>query len=196
VHFADLDNDGVPDRIVITADRDLKIQDIQGSGHYSLRVRLSSNGEVLKRRLYTRDYVDFVHRRWSPWFGAAVLDHVGGKEILLGSFSGASSDEFHVLAYTEGRLVSLPAPDAGGWDFNDTVDQSNGFRCTSSGIESRFYYQSTRSQNRWVVGRDYFVWRDERWVHTHGSRQHVSDRGGPPAGTARFGQFRCPGLDG
>jgi hypothetical protein len=195
VHHVDLDGDGVADRVVITADRDLKIRNGMATGHYTVRVMLSSTGGVVTRRLYTDGYDGNVHHPWTPWFGTADLDHVGGKEILLGASSGASSETLSVLVYTEGRLAALPAPGGGDWLFNSDADVSNGYRCTSDGIETLFYSQTGRSFDHWIVGRDYYVWRDNRWLHTRRSRHHVHSKG-QPRGTSTFGQFKCHGLDG
>jgi hypothetical protein len=193
VHHTDLDGDGVADRIVITADRDLKIRDGMATGHYTVRVTLSSTGDVVERRLYADYYNGNYHRPWTPWFGAATLDHVGGKEIVLGASSGASSELLHVLVYTAGRLATLPAPGGGGWNFNGDADVSNGYRCTADGIETRFYGQIGRSFDHWVVGRDYFVWRDNHWLRTRRARHHVRSES-EPSGTSTFGQFNCHGL--
>jgi hypothetical protein len=194
VHHADMDGDGIPDRIVITADKDLKIDQFNGSGHYTLHVRLSSTGKVLSERFAVTDYNNLPAKRWSPWFGSADIDHVGGREILLGDESGASSSQFYVIVYSRGRLRALPSPD-GAWGFNSDVDESNGFRCTADGIEARGFGMVGRGFDHWVVDRDYFVWHDNAWHRTKRVHRRIRSKH-EPRGTRGFGAFQCRGLAG
>jgi hypothetical protein len=193
VEHADVDGDGTPDRIVITAGKDLRIDQSTGFGHYTIQVHLSSTGATVSKRLDADGYDNLPAKRWTPWFGAADIDHVGGQEILLGEQSGASSSQFYVLVYTRGRLRSLPGPGGQTWDVNSDADESNGFRCTADGIEARGYGQVGPGFSHWVVDRDWYVWRNNRWRHTKHIERHVH-RASQPPGTRSFGGFQCAGL--
>jgi hypothetical protein len=107
--------------------------------------------------------------------------------------SGASSSQFRVLVYTRGRLGSLPAPDASTWDVNADADESNGYRCTSTGIEARGYGLVGPGFDHWIVDRDFYVWRDDAWHLTKRRDRKVRGTHQPP-GTSRFGTFACAGL--
>jgi hypothetical protein len=68
-----------------------------------------------------------------PWFGAARIDGVRGSELVVGLRSGAHFQQFRVITYRSGRLVSLPAPDPTlGWGVDASYSSNIGlFRAVS-----------------------------------------------------------------
>jgi hypothetical protein len=194
VHHADMDNDGVPDRILITAGPKLEIDQGSGIGPYRVHVRLSSTGLRLTRLLRTEYYhpITTRDRRWSPWFGKTVIDHVGGMEILLGTMSGASSSTFDVLAYADGQLVDLPAPRNYAWSDVAVATSGGGFKCTNTGIVFRSYSNHDRHYRRWTITRSSYEWHDNAWQRTRYERHvRITDN---PKHAGRLGEVHCPGL--
>jgi hypothetical protein len=197
-----MDGDGVPDRIVITTDNGFRFSYGIGHGHYTVHVHLSSTGVTVTRRFDTGGYVGRGRGHWSPWFGAADIDHVGGDEIVLGAGSGASADLLRVVSYWAGALRILPPPPhldpsplGTKWTVDGSAEHSLGYRCTAQGVEFRQIYSDSAHTLRWTAKRDSYVWRDSRWVHQRHEKQHLKARRDHyPTGTAYFGGFICKGL--
>lgn len=198
VHHTDVDGDGVTDRVTIVRGDDLHVSQGMGSGHYTVRVALSSGGHVAKR-LNASYYYSARQDPWTPWFGATQIDHHRGKELLLGYTSGAHAVVFHMLTYRSGRLRVLlpPSPhdDQGGWLINSSVGTgSQGWKCTDRGVMSRNLYPNGK-HTAYVIDRASFVFNGswQRTAHVH--RTVPADANGqPPAYTDSYASFACRGL--
>jgi hypothetical protein len=195
IHQVDMDGDGVKDRVVIVADKGFSFD--TGTGHYTVRVRLSSTGRTVSRRLAMDGYLVGTGTRWSAWFGATNLDGRRGKEMLVGEGSGASSEDFYAITVRAGRLRLLTSPQFKGdrtWEVNsDAVDQS-GYRCTSGGVQERGIGSLSASGHRWDVTRNTYVYRAHTWHRTAHFRRRVHTNGGQPKSTDHDGYFLCHGL--
>lgn len=195
IRHADVDGDGVRDRIVVTLGRDFEMYDAHdGSGHYRVRVTLSRTGNRVVKRLVADHYADFRDDEWTPWFGATQVDHRTGKELLLGYTSGAHATVFHMLTLRQGALdVVMPPKERiqGGWMVNSSVGTgSQGWRCTDHGIRRRKLYP-TSDGNGIRVERSSYVWRGGWDRVAHFTRTYY---GQPPSWTANYASFDCKGL--
>jgi hypothetical protein len=195
VHLVDMDGDGTNDRVVIMADRGFSFD--TGTGHYTVRVRLSSTGRTVSRQLAMDDYEGGTGKGWSAWFGATQLDGHRGKEILLGEGSGASSQSFYALTVRDGRLRVLTSPQFKGdrtWEVNsDAVDQS-GYRCTAGGVQARGVGTLDASGRQWDVTRDTYAYGAHGWQRTAQFHRRFHTHGGQPKSTNHYGYFVCHGL--
>jgi hypothetical protein len=99
VATVDVDGDGAPDQVGVVA------QDTTSAGSITVRVRTAA-GESLQTT--GRDVYWFS----DPFLGAVPLDGRAGAEIVVGSTMGANFQQFRVVTYRSGRLVTLPAPPA------------------------------------------------------------------------------------
>jgi hypothetical protein len=190
-----MDGDGVKDRVVIVADRGFSYD--TGTGHYTVRVRLSSTGRTVSRRLAMDTYTAGIGKDWSAWFGATHLDGHRGKEILVGEGSGASSESFYALTVRAGRLRLLTSPQYKGdptWEVNSDADDQSGYRCVSGGVQARGVGSLSASGRWWEVTRNTYSYRAERWHRTTHLDEHVHTNGGQPKSTDRYGYFLCHGL--
>jgi hypothetical protein len=163
-----------------------------------LVVRPHGTHRTVSKRLHLSYYYS-PRKHWTPWYGATHLDPVSGKELLVGSTSGAHTQVFTVLTYRQGALRKLHAP--GGkhsyWSVNSSYGTgSEGWLCTSGGVESRAVYPTNRHHTRFRVVRDKYAYGSGHWTRTDhvaatvaASRHH-----NPPKATRHYASFACPGL--
>jgi len=200
VHYADVDGDGISDRVRITPDTDFRVhEDGAGFGHYIVHVAASSGANASKR-VHVAYYYGIHGHVWTPWYGAAQVDHFKGKEILVGDTTGAHTLVFHMLTYWKGRLFVLAAPGSEygytSWAINGAWGTgSEGWKCTPQGIESREVYPNahhTYFHVRRVTyrfdGLEWFVY--SRFV----DRVPARADGSPPKYTWDYALFDCSGL--
>lgn len=194
-HRVQVDGRAGRDAVVITGGRDLQLDSIgNGIGHIRVRVNLASSRRILRSRQFIT-YLS-VLSPWTPWLGATRLDHRRGKEILLGFSTGAHSQFFTVLTYRAGRLRELDAPVGTSWGVNSSFGTgSSGWRCTSTGVQSRSVFPGGGSPT-YQIERNRYVWRAGGWVRTSHIAQTVAAdaQGNPPAATNDYPRFICPGL--
>lgn len=194
-HRVQVDGRAGRDAVVIVGGKDLTLDSFGlGLGHISVRVHLA-NG---RRTVSSRQFLGYISVRhpWTPWLGATNLDHRGGKELVLGSSTGAHSQFFTVLDYRAGRLRTLPAPARTSWGANSSFGTgSSGWRCTSTGVESRSVFPGGGSPTYRIV-RNRYVWRTRGWVRTShfGETVPANAQGNPPVSTNQYPRFLCRGL--
>jgi hypothetical protein len=114
----------------------------------------------------------------SPFFGAAPLDGRAGAEILVGDTAGAHTQQFRVLTYRKGKLVTLApppyvrrsaAPDrsTARWLVDGSYSFSYGiYRSVSaSGVTLTLKSAVRNSSGRGHIGHaTSYRWRDGGWV--------------------------------
>jgi hypothetical protein len=93
----DVDGDGRTDQVGVVGSK------LATGGSITVRVR-TATGHTLATT--GRD----VHWFAKPFFGAVPLDGRAGAEIVVGSTMGANYEEFRVVTYRGGKLVTLDAP--------------------------------------------------------------------------------------
>ena len=99
VASVDVDGDGSADQVGVASRK------LAGGGSITVRVR-TATGHTLQTT--GRDVVWFA----KPFHAAAPLDGEPGAEIFVGDTMGANYEQFRVITYREGRLVTLEAPPA------------------------------------------------------------------------------------
>jgi hypothetical protein len=124
---------------------------------------------------------------------------VVGKELLIGSTSGAHTQVFTALTYRDGALRKLPAP--GGkhlsWDVNSSYGTgSEGWLCTRGAVESRAVYPNNIHRRRFRIVRDKYTYSSGQWARTshYATTVAANSRGNPPKYTDQYWRFACPGL--
>jgi hypothetical protein len=197
-HRVQVDGAGGRDRVVIVGGKDLRVNGIGGTGHITVSVRLHGTHRRASKRV-DLSYYNSPHKHWTPWYGATNLDRVTGKELLVGSTSGAHTQVFTALTYRAGALRKLHAP--GGkhsyWSVNSSYGTGNeGWRCTREGVESRSVYPKNRHHTRFRVVRDKYKYGSGHWTRTdHAAATVPSGRhGSPPKSTRHYASFACAGL--
>jgi hypothetical protein len=191
---AQVDGIGGKDAITITTLPGFRINRYgQGSGQVKVHVDLDGGGA-------SEVYVDIagylsVRSPWTPWLGATDLDHLPGKELVIGFSTGAHAQLFSAYSYRDGQLLELSSPLGEGWMVNSSYGTgSSGWRCTRNGVEVRAVSSPIRGHVR--ITRAKWEWQTTGWVRTarHVHRAPVNAQGNPPAGTDRYPTFTCPGL--
>lgn len=93
----DVDGDGRADQIGVSSSKPAD------GGSITVRVRTATQHtlQTTSRRVY-----------WfgKPFLGATPIDGRAGSEIVVGSRMGANYEEFRVVTYRAGKLVTLKAP--------------------------------------------------------------------------------------
>lgn len=97
VATVDVDGDGRADEVGIVA------RDLAHSGTITVRVRTAS-GHTLAT---TGRHVYWFSK---PYVGAAALDGASGAEIVVGDSMGANYEQFRVITYRAGKLVTEKEP--------------------------------------------------------------------------------------
>jgi hypothetical protein len=194
---AQVDGSRAADRVVIVGGKDLTVgrfQPDEGFGHFTVHVQLAGSAHAVSSRQFTT-YVS-VRKPWTPWLGATDLDQRGGKEILVG-FSTGTLQSFRALSYRGGRLVRLSSPVDSTWSVGEvSFNDYGGWVCTGGGVERRWVSPTSSSSKHYRIVHDRYAFRSGAWVRTRHSARTVpaTASGQPPAYTARFVKFGCPGL--
>lgn len=94
----------------VDVDGDSRVDQVGVAG-----VKLADGGQIVVRvRTATGQTLQTTGRRvhWfaKPFFGAAPLDGRRGAEIVVGDTMGAHYQQFRVITYRAGKLVTLKAP--------------------------------------------------------------------------------------
>ena len=197
VHHADVDGDGTRDRVVLVRGDDLQVNHQWGSGHFTIRIHLAT-GVIVHRRMHLSYYDGAGGSDWSPWFGAAQIDRVKGRDLVVGSTSGAHTEVFNVVALHDGALVKVVSPGGGpedGWTINSSYGTGSwGYRCTDDGVMTRLVYPNGE-HTRFHIDRARYVLHStwQRSKHVHYAVDADAD-GNPPAYTDDYATFDCTGL--
>jgi hypothetical protein len=197
-HVAQVDGKRGVDRIVIVGDKDLTLGQFQsgeGFGHITVHVHLAGTSQTIS----SRQFISYVSPRkpWTPWFGATDLDHLGGKEIIVGFSTGAHAQSFTALTDQSGKLRVLNPPRGSSWLINGAYTSGyGGWLCTSNGVESRGVIATSNSLKHFRIVRNRYVYRSGQWVRTrHYAHTVAADsHGQPPKYTRGYATFTCPGL--
>jgi hypothetical protein len=182
------------DDITITASPGFVFDHGAGDGMVTVTVALDGGSTSV---LYV-SLVEYysVRSPWTPWLGAADLDKWPGRELVIGVGSGAHSANFEAFAYRPvGQFVEPGSPLGDDWFVNHSVGTgSSGWRCTRKGVQLRAVSPPRGGHAR--VRHDRYVFTTSGWQRTsHHTKVVPVDRyGNPPAYTARYGLFSCPGL--
>ena len=165
-YHADVDGDGHPDRIRITAGSDLKPGSLGWTGHYTVSVHLSSTGKTVTHPLHLAYYFS-AYQRFTPWYVPHTSSDGIGSNSSSVSCKRRHTVLFHVLSLRHNLLVSLPAPAASrsGWFF---INASFGtgqqrWRCVAHGIEYRDVHPVNEKITRFRVTRSSFVRHGSVW---------------------------------
>jgi hypothetical protein len=197
-----IDGKGGVDRVVIDAGKDLTLNQFGpgsgGNGHFTVHVHLAGTTRTVSARQELGGYLS-PRKSWTPFYGATNLNETPGKEILVGFSTGAHTQTFTALAFTAGHLSVLPAPGPVGsaWLVNSSFGTgSDGWLCTSNGVQSRSVIPANTAQTRFRVVRNTYVYRSKGWVRTHhfGQTVKAKAKGVPPKYTDSYPNFACPGL--
>jgi hypothetical protein len=193
-YHADVDGDGEADRLTLEPSDDLHVHDQIGTGHYRLQVRFATGAEV-GRRLWVDHYFSDRDGGWTPWFGSTQVDHVRGKEAVLGRTSGAHADFYVVVTYRHGRLRLLDTPTGRSeWGVSASVGTgSRGWRCTEDGVQSRSLKPNSDG-SRYRITRVSYVLRIAWHQSGYVRRSVPATNGLPPSYAADYASFACPGL--
>jgi hypothetical protein len=97
VALVDVDGDGQADQIGVAT------KSLANGGSITVRVR-TATGHTMQT---TGRKVFWFSK---PYLGAAALDGVKGAEIVVGDTMGANYEQFRVITYRNGALVTLKAP--------------------------------------------------------------------------------------
>src|SRR3954451_6036316 len=191
---AQVDGLGGKDAVTITPQPGFAVYDFgQGQGQLLVHVDCAS-GAIAEVYVDSVDYYS-VRSPWTPWLGATGLDHQAGKEMGLGTSSGAHAQLFAAYAYRQGQLVELSSPLGGEWMVNSSFGTgSSGWRCTGHGVEARAVSAARAGKVRVSLKR--YVLSDSGWKGAGGKVRTVpvNAQGNPPAFTNDFPTFACKGL--
>jgi hypothetical protein len=199
VHHTDVNGDGVIDRVVLIAGDDLTVQQGTGSGHFTVRFKLGGLDYVGDKRMRVDYYYGGRGSDWTPWFGATQIDHHPGKDVIVGSTSGAHTQVYNIVTLHRGAMRTLEAPGDGpekGWALNASVGTGAwGYRCTDDGVQSRLVYPN-RDHTRYHIDRSSYVREQSDWTRTHHFHETVdaNAHGDPPHYTSDYATFDCKGL--
>ena len=193
---AQVDGRGGADRITITAQPGFTLQNGLGLGQVLLHVDFADNRGFAETRQDVSYYS--VRKPWTPWLGATNLDRRGGAEIVLGFSTGAHTQGFIAYAYrADGELLVFRAPRRNeSWLVNSSYGTgTSGWKCTRRGVQARAVSASGGRTVK-VTLISYAIGRNGDWHRTKRAVRtvKVDSHGNPPASTARFARFACPGL--
>ncbi|CAA9407757.1 MAG: hypothetical protein AVDCRST_MAG75-2545 [uncultured Propionibacteriaceae bacterium] len=108
VATVDVDGDDQPDQVGIVSNKPA------AGGTITVQVQ-TATGQTMQ--------TTSTNVRWfakSPWFGAAPVDGEAGVELVIGDQMGAHFQQFRVITYRDGKLVTLKAPAAGEYKSTNT----------------------------------------------------------------------------
>lgn len=179
VATVDVDGDGRPDEVGIVAKK------LAHSGSITVRVRTASG-----HTLTTTGHHVFWFAK--PYVGAAALDGVKGAEIVVGDTMGANYEQFRVLTYRAGKLVTEKEPPTAGtkagtsaatarWGIDGSYSFNSGvFRSVSA---NHAVTLTLKTVERNVSGHGHsghitsYRWSGGRWVEHSTTKVHSeSDR--------------------
>lgn len=187
----DVDGDGRADQVGVAGER------LADGGSVTVRVR-TATGRLLKTTGHD------VHWFAKPYFGAVAVDGEPGAEIVVGDTMGANYEQFRVVTYRDGRLVTLKAPPAqwtraglsraasrwgvdGSYSFNDGVE-----RTVVAGVATLTMTSASRNDSGTghTSHRTSYRWADGAWSETSTrTTRHATD-----AEVAGVGGWHVPGL--
>ena len=123
----------------------------------------------------------------NPWFGAAPIDGRAGAEIVVGDASGAHYEQFRVITYRQGRLVTLAAPPSlpnGPWRWGIDGSYSSNIgisrSVSSKGVVTLTTKTAARNQpsGRGHTGETaVYRWKSTKWVKVSRKTVHYASDG-------------------
>jgi hypothetical protein len=167
----DIDGDGRADQVGVIG------KALSGdNGTITVRVRRAVTGRTIQttsRRIY------WAH---NAFVGAAPVDGVKGAEILVGDLSGAHYQQFRMITYRGGRLVTANPPPRAGmlsrasrWGADISYSSNIGlYRTVSRGKVTMTVRTARRNDSGYGHHGQIavYTWRSSRWVTV--SRKAVS----------------------
>lgn len=119
----DVDGDGRADQVGVSSSRPAD------GGTITVRVRTASQHTL---QTVGRDVYWFSR----PFLGATPIDGRAGAEIVVGSTMGANYEQFRVITYRKGKLVTLKAP--------PTVGSKSGMQTSTArwGIDGAYSFNA------------------------------------------------------
>ncbi len=169
----DVDGDGRADRVGIVQPQ----ADPTGS---TVRVRV---------RTATGRTMSTSQTAWwygSTWHGAAPVDGVAGKELVVGTDMGAHYTEYRVITLRRGKLVTLKAPGKRNrWAIDSSYSSNIGTTRTvgTQGkvrMTTRSAVRRNAKTHRLTTKR--YVWRSGTWAPTSSKKTTVTNRTAYAAG--------------
>lgn len=179
VAWVDVDGDGRKDQVGLVQSRSNPM------GHtVTVRVR-TAKGRTMKTS----------HKAWwygSAWHGAAKVDGVAGRELVVGKNMGAHLMHFRVITVRRGKLVTLKAPgNSTSWPIDSSYSFNHGWtRSVSKGtvsMTSRYAQRRNTSKHDLTTRR--YVWRSGAWRLASSKKSVVTNSTG-----GNVGGWRVPGL--
>jgi hypothetical protein len=180
----DVDGDGRPDQVGVASSKP------EDGGSITVRVR-TANG------LTTQTTGRKVRWFGKSFFGAAPLDGEDGAELFVGDTMGAHYEQFRVITFRNGKLVTLNAPPLvwsktgahaftprwgvdGSWAFNTGVTRresaKQGVTVTMKSLERR---ESGRGHTGHATT---YRWQQGQWVHVSSRTLRTTDKAAYAAG--------------
>jgi hypothetical protein len=187
----DVDGDARPDQVGVLSTKP------ERGGSITVRVRTATGHTAQSTGRNVFWYT-------SPFFGAVPLDGRPGAEILVGDTAGAHTQQFRVLTYRKGKLVTLTAPpyvwrsaapdrSTARWLVDGSYSFSYGvYRTVSAqGITLTLKSAVRSSSGRGHAGHTTtYRWRDGGWVKVSASQvRYATD-----ASVAGLGGWHVRGL--
>ena len=163
VSSADVDGDGKADSVGVV----FKKPTDAGPGSITVRLRTATG---VQSATTGKD----VYWPLKPFFGVAAVDGRPGKEIVVGDDIGAHAEQFRVVTYRKGDLVTLASPPGSGltrpsrWGIDSSLRFHVGFKRTVSkkGVVSiiRKEAVSNNAFTRASGTKTTWVWKSGGWV--------------------------------
>jgi len=181
VATVDVDGDGTADPVGIAR------RGKDGAEHGKVIVRVKVGDIIVSTRRKTSYWYG------SPWQGAGRLDGEAGKDLMVGSTSGAHTLFFHGLTWRDGSLVTLDAPGRGhAWVIDGAYSIAIGWLRKGSWPAGKIYKRTAvRQESGKFKGTvTSFRWTKGAWEPTSGSSAYpMSDKQ-----AYSWSGFHVPGL--
>jgi hypothetical protein len=173
--------------------------DVNGDGYKdAVGVAESPAGDQVIVRVKTATD-NIVHRRTplqspsdDPWMGAARLDDHKGKDLVVFQASYTGNHLYNALAWRNGHLHLLAAPDGDAWQTTGNSGAMRGYKRTSSmpvGTIKVRRATPTSDPNVYDGQVTKYEFADGTWMATSGSDRSISSRR-----AIRWIGFDVPGL--
>jgi len=188
VKTIDIDGDARADQVGIVA------KALSGEkGTITVRVK-TATGRLLET------VAGSVHWAEAPFIGAAPVDGVKGAEILVGDQEGAHYQQFRMVTYRAGKLVTEGPPPGAGisnrafrWGIDSSYSSDIGLYRTVSGASVRL---TVKTAVRNATGNGYtgkillYTWKSNTWIATSRKTVHYASN----TATAYLGGLWIEGL--
>ncbi len=134
----------------------------------AIRVTTAS-GATMSRRINVEHWPD-----GGAWAGAARVDGIKGRELLVGSSFGAHTPIYTMLTHRRGELVLTRSPRGDNiWYVDQAFNTAFGWWRSTHGGEVRMTEKAAYGRSdRTFAGRNTtFAWRSGRWVKLFSTRK-------------------------